>query len=135
MNRFSFSVCIASFAGIFACCDRAQAQCYVNVTKNCGAEQFSNACDGNCNGAAAGSDCGFWVNGNPNLNFASVKTDDLGGDSVVYVVKPRFCGVVKTCTCSQVEPGLPRLCQRIGVQYSDYSVGEAYASGDFCLEP
>ena len=135
MNRLRFSVCITLFAWMFACCDRSQAQCYVNVTKSCGAEQFSNACDGNCAGVASGMDCGLWVDGNRNMNFASVGLADLGSDLTVSIPQPRFCGTVKKCQCKGPLNDLPAFCARVHVFYSDYWVHESQTEGDFCLEP
>ena len=134
MNRLRFSVCVALFAWMFACCDRSQAQCYVNVTKSCAAEQFSNPCDGNCAGVAEGMDCGLWVDGNQNLNFASVGLSDFGSDSTVSIPQPRFCGTVKKCQCRTSEDELPSFCARVQVVHSDYFVVETHTSGDSCEE-
>jgi hypothetical protein len=116
---------LLSLIALVFCGQNCLGQCFVNVTKNCGNEQFTNECSEPCN--VVGGECGLWVEGNSNLNYASVRSAneaELGGSAISFIPIPRFCGVARKCRCATGVLG-ELFCQRNGDRHADYFVTES----------
>jgi hypothetical protein len=109
-----------------------QGQCFVNVTKECGDEQFDNPCSGACQ--VEGADCGLWVDGVSALSYTSVDAAAAGVDGLddfELVPVPRYCGVAKLCKCEK-GVGDVLFCDRNETDHLNYFVGEAFRVGIVC---
>lgn len=111
---------------------RCHADCFVNFPKNCGAEQFTNACSEPCGIANVNMECGQSVEGNPNLDYISHRGAASGFDSRTFVPQPRYCGIVRGCVCTGNNLGLPFACLATGGFLNNYFVQESYVSGIPC---
>lgn len=130
-----------SFSSLFISCltllilsigQDCHAQCFANVTKNCGVEQFTNTCSQPCGQANVGLPCGLSVAGDPMLNYISHRGSASGLDSRTFVPQPRYCGIVRECICNGNNLGLPFACTATGGWTNNYFVQESYASGIVC---
>lgn len=114
--------------------ERAQAQCYITFNRNCGAEAFMNECDGACDAEHLLGECGFFVQGNPNLNYSDIKLSDEINRSDMFEELPhrRFCGVVKSCICGVGNDDDYKCTESHGGQGVDYTVTERQTVGTDC---
>lgn len=128
-------VFVAQLILISFSCQFAKSQCYITVSKNCGDEQFTNDCGGECNESKYGQECGYYVDGDPALSYSSIdQSNELGAGSVIsFLPFPRWCGVVKNCLCSRNQD-LEYECVQWGFGFAplDYWVTESQVDDFDC---
>lgn len=104
------------------------AQCFINVTRNCGAEQYSNACSQACNAGNIGQFCGFSVTGDSFLSYSTFRPALEGYSVITHIPLPRYCGVITSCVCTGNDLGLPPACLKLENFVDDYTVAESYVT-------